>query len=296
MNNLYPHFLIVGAPKCGTTALHNYLSQHPAINMSPKEIHYFGKDLDYKVCRPSLKEYQSHFKETGINGDGSVWYFYSNSIYKELKDLGIFPKIIVLLRNPVEVVYSLHSQNIMDANENISDFETALALEESRKKGNNLPPNVDPPRTVYYKNTADFYPRMQLLQENIPSENIFVGLQEDLKMETKLFLKKIELFLGLNHFEHFHFEPINVNHVVKNKSVHQLIKKPSSFKKSLFRTFIPFKNVRSWLVHEVYNSNLEKTKRTDLTEKTKAELKSYFQSNTEKLNKIILPDISHWFK
>ena len=39
-NKLLPHFLIVGAPKCGTTALHYYLSQHPEVNMSPKEIHY----------------------------------------------------------------------------------------------------------------------------------------------------------------------------------------------------------------------------------------------------------------
>jgi hypothetical protein len=296
MNNLYPHFLIVGAPKCGTTALHSYLSQHPEINMSPKEIHYFGKDLNYKFSRPSLEKYQSYFKKTGINGDGSVWYFYSDSIYKELKDLGISPKIIVLLRNPVEVIYSLHSQNIMDANENISDFETALSLEKSRKTGNNLPPNVDPPRTVYYKNTADFYPRMQLLQENIHSENIFVGLQEDLKMDTKKFLEKIESFLGLSHFENFQIEPVNENHIVKNKVFHQHIKKPSSFEKSLIRTLIPFKGIRSWLIHKVYNSNIIKTKRADLSEKTKADLKSYFHSNTKKLNEIISPDISHWLK
>ena len=34
---LLPHFLIIGAPKCGTTALHYYLSQHPELNLSPKE-------------------------------------------------------------------------------------------------------------------------------------------------------------------------------------------------------------------------------------------------------------------
>ena len=132
---LLPHFLIIGAPKCGTTALHNYLSQHPDLHLSPKEIHFFGKDLGYKIKRPTLIEYQSYFTEKGINGDGSVWYLYSDTIYQELNDLGIKPKIIVLLRNPIEVAYALHSQNIVDANENVTNFEEALKLEEIRKTG-----------------------------------------------------------------------------------------------------------------------------------------------------------------
>jgi len=37
-----PDFLIGGAPKAGTTALHNYLRQHPEICMSePKETFFF---------------------------------------------------------------------------------------------------------------------------------------------------------------------------------------------------------------------------------------------------------------
>ena len=37
-----PNFFILGAPKCGTTSLHNYLNQHPDIYMSyKKEPHYF---------------------------------------------------------------------------------------------------------------------------------------------------------------------------------------------------------------------------------------------------------------
>ena len=41
-----PNLFIVGAPKCGTTSLHYWLSQHPEIFMSdPKEPFYFCKDL-----------------------------------------------------------------------------------------------------------------------------------------------------------------------------------------------------------------------------------------------------------
>jgi len=38
----YPNFFIVGAARCGTTSLYNYLQQHPQVYMSPiKEPHFF---------------------------------------------------------------------------------------------------------------------------------------------------------------------------------------------------------------------------------------------------------------
>ncbi|MEQ8962848.1 MAG: sulfotransferase, partial [Coleofasciculus sp. C2-GNP5-27] len=35
--NRFPDFIIIGAGKCGTTSLHNYLAQHPQIYMCPKK-------------------------------------------------------------------------------------------------------------------------------------------------------------------------------------------------------------------------------------------------------------------
>jgi hypothetical protein len=41
-----PNFFIVGAPKCGTTSLSEYLRSHPNVFMSsPKEPHFFATDL-----------------------------------------------------------------------------------------------------------------------------------------------------------------------------------------------------------------------------------------------------------
>ncbi|MGH8487287.1 MAG: sulfotransferase [Gammaproteobacteria bacterium] len=42
-----PDFFIVGAPKCGPTALRHYLSQHPDIFLPEKEMHCFGSDLRF---------------------------------------------------------------------------------------------------------------------------------------------------------------------------------------------------------------------------------------------------------
>lgn len=293
-NKLLPHFLIVGAPKCGTTALHYYLSQHPEVNMSPKEIHYFGNDLGYKVERPTLDYYQSFFKEQGINGDGSVWYLYSDTIFKELKALNITPKIIVMLRNPTEVCYAMHSQNIIDANEDIYEFESALGLEESRKNGNNIPINTDPNRALFYKEMGRFLPRIRFFQENIKASDLFIGLQEDLKSNTVQFLIEIEKFLQLTPFEKYDLSRVNSNKVVANNSLHNTIKHPGSLKIKLFRTVLPYKPLRKWLVEKVYNQNIKEEKRIPIKSNTKNILDQYFKNENIELSKIITSDISSW--
>lgn len=294
MKNL-PHFLIVGAPKCGTTALHHYLSQHPQTNLSPKEIHFFGKDLGYKIGRPALEEYMSYFKSDRINGDASVWYLYSDSIYRELLDLQIKPKIIVMLRNPVDVCYALHSQNIIDANEDITDFRNALQLEDRRISGQNLPKNVDPPRTVFYKQTADFYPRIKKLLENVSRDKIYFGLQEDLKKDPQSFMQSIELFLGLDPYYAYNFTPINQNKTVKNPKIHQLIKKPGNLKKAVFRTLIPVKRWRERLIESLYQKNIQTTKREELPPDLRVDLTTYFKPNLILLEQLIQKKISHWW-
>ena len=60
-----PNFFIVGAPKCGTTALYEYLRPHPNVFMSPvKEPHFFATDLgEYPFVR-TWEEYTALFQES----------------------------------------------------------------------------------------------------------------------------------------------------------------------------------------------------------------------------------------
>src|SRR5690348_379750 len=81
-----PNFLIVGAPKAGTTSLYHYLDQHPQIFMSPiKEPNYFaseirpenfGDELQMQVAKDlrELEEYlQGPLKEKRFGGLVSRW-------------------------------------------------------------------------------------------------------------------------------------------------------------------------------------------------------------------------------
>ena len=77
-----PDFFIPGAPKAGTTALYDYLRQHPQVFLpAAKEIHYFGSDLERRrTPRPTLDEYLRYFADARDElrvGEASVRYLHS---------------------------------------------------------------------------------------------------------------------------------------------------------------------------------------------------------------------------
>lgn len=58
-----PTFFIIGAPKCGTTALSEYLREHPNVFVSiPKEPHYFAEDFVRYRRVETLKDYMDIFR------------------------------------------------------------------------------------------------------------------------------------------------------------------------------------------------------------------------------------------
>ena len=97
-------FLIVGAPKCGTTAIHSYLSRHPQVFLpTHKEPHFFGSDLDFQdQQRPNREEYSALFAGASPDqriGEGSVFYLASHLAAREIREHSPNARIIVILRN-----------------------------------------------------------------------------------------------------------------------------------------------------------------------------------------------------
>src|SRR6267378_1840665 len=136
-----PDFFIVGAPRSGTTAMFHYLSTHPEIWMSDrKEMHFFGSDLNFgpQLYRRDLKAYLAEYE--GRNGarragDASVWYLMSKMAAAEIKAFNPEASIIIMLRDPTELLQSMYYMFRYDGNEHLPSFEEALAAEEQRRAG-----------------------------------------------------------------------------------------------------------------------------------------------------------------
>ena len=143
-----PNFFIVGAPKCGTTALFQYLSTHPDV-FAPqrKEFNYFCDDLHFNNVAGlfhyrDTADYLSHFagwEGQKRIGEASVWYLYSMRAAANIHRFSPDARIIVMIRNPAEMLHSLHSQLLENGDEDIVAFEAALSAEEDRKRGLRTP-------------------------------------------------------------------------------------------------------------------------------------------------------------
>jgi hypothetical protein len=103
-----PDFLIIGAAKCGTTSLYNYLIEHPDVaGAAAKELRFF----DVKF-RKGWDWYLAQFPERGaaqIVGESSPTYLFDPSVPGRVKTALPNAKLIVMLRNPVDRAYSQYT-------------------------------------------------------------------------------------------------------------------------------------------------------------------------------------------
>ena len=127
-----PNLFIVGAPKCGTTSLYGWLSQHPNVYMSPiKEPGFFSPD---SLHRPgTLARYEALFAKAGaeheIVGEASTNYLYSREAVPRVLEYNPKAKFIVCVRNPVEMAPSLFAQRVWEGRDTVKCFEDAWRLQ-----------------------------------------------------------------------------------------------------------------------------------------------------------------------
>jgi hypothetical protein len=88
------------------------LASHPDIFMARKELHFFGKDLDYHRIPMTLARYQEHLalrpSSAKLSGDASAWTLFSESAPSEIVEYVPGARIIVILRSPAEMIHSIH--------------------------------------------------------------------------------------------------------------------------------------------------------------------------------------------
>jgi hypothetical protein len=103
-------FLVAGAQKGGTTALHAYLSAHPSICMPRrKELHFFDDEKRFRGGKPRYAAYHRHFapKAPGqILGETTPIYMYWYRAPKRIWDYNPKMKLLIILRNPIERAHS----------------------------------------------------------------------------------------------------------------------------------------------------------------------------------------------
>ena len=276
--------------------MNNYLAEHPDVFMAKKEIHYFGSDLKLKE-RLTESAYLDLFEQaTGkkIIGEASVWYLYSKTAAKEIKQFSPGAKILIMLRNPVDFIHSLHSQHLFDSNETVQDFETAINLDAERKKGNKLPFSLDFFELPSYIESALFAEQVKRYYDVFGKENVKVILYDDFVKDTAGTIADTHHFLGLENINTGNLKVINPNKQTRFFFLHQMIKNPPEKLRKVMRTILPFKALRYYIMLYLLRWNVRFKKRAEMSEELRLRLKKVFDEDIRLLGEIINRDLSAW--
>lgn len=300
-----PNLFIVGAPKSGTSALYDFLGQHPDIFMPKyKEPHFFSKDLQNEsdIFHGFLKHYPfrtenaylslfSEVKNEKIIGDASTHALFSEVAAKEIYDFNSNSKIIIMLREPIEYLHSLHSQLYKHLDENIGDFKKALELEESRKSGEDLPEMVEFPSKLYYSDWAKFDIQLSRYFKIFDKSKIKIILFDDFKSDNIKICKEVFSFLNVDDSFTPRVSIVHSNKILKHRGFIKFLKNPLVFK---IMKIIPRKHY-SAIGRKLHNLLYKTQKRESLDYDFSIKLKIKYKSVVENLSRMLNKDlISIW--
>lgn len=196
-----PNFFIAGPPKAGTTALYGYLSTHPQCYMpSVKEPNFFN-DEDEGRHILDLETYHSLYQgataQHRVLGDGSPLYLGSRSALRRIREYNPSAKIVVVLRYPVDMFFSLFQQNLFKLREDVLDPVRAWELQDMRKRGQHVPRGCRHPQMLQYREMISLGSQVSRLYQTFPQEQVLALSFNDFAERTAEVYERVLGFLGL---------------------------------------------------------------------------------------------------
>ncbi|WP_179333997.1 sulfotransferase family protein [Winogradskyella costae] len=208
-----PNFIVSGFPKCGSTALHYYLNEHPEIYMpKQKELHFFTNHIlgkqnqgpgDKEIKKTQIKSlkayktcYQNVTNEVAI-GDASPSYINYPTEFEKIKKELDNPKIIILLRDPIKRAYSNYLHLVRAHRETLSFYDGLM--EETKRK------ELSYSDFWYYTFNSLYFDKIKAAQAVF--DDVLIITQEELSSNTESTISNIFQFLGVDST----FEPSNLD-------------------------------------------------------------------------------------
>jgi hypothetical protein len=296
-----PNFFIVGAPKCGTTALYEYLRPHPNVFMPKvKEPHFFAKDLGTYPFIKTLDAYTALFADSADRhlrvGEASVYYLRSSTAIRNIHEFNPDAKLIAMFRNPVDMVHSFHSQLLYVSQEDVDDFETAWRLQARRTQGLDLPSRSRGAFLLQYAEMGRFGTQAQRLLSIFPPAQVKVILYDDFAVSPRKVYDEVIGFLDIPHDNRTEFPRINENKRARVAWLRNFMIKPPPV---LRDTYLSFKQaVGAKHLDAIKQGLLDritvKERRPPLSPQFRAELVETFREEVALLSRLMNRDLSHW--
>jgi hypothetical protein len=294
-----PDFFIAGAPKCGTTAMHRYLKEHPDVFMSEKELHFFGSDLVFASTRLKREDYLGYFVSAAGEkrvGEAAVWYLYSKRAADEIREFCPAARVIIMLRNPVDAMYSLYCQRVYNGNENLESFEMALAAEYNRKRGLSLPPNPSNLMGCFYRQAVKFTRQVQRYFLNFGRENVHVIIFDDLQKDVAAVYKDCCEFLGVDRRFQPDFPVVNARQRARSALLRDLLHHPPRSFHWLARALMLRRNRHGGYKGWLKRLNTSHARTAPMKPELRRRLQEEFRGEVQLLSNLLGRDLTYWCK
>ena len=289
-------FFVVGMQRAATTSISKYLGAHPNIIVSnPKEPHYFSDDFPEIRAVDSIDEYKALYaepnKKNSILGEASTGYLFSTVAINNLKKHNPAAKIIVLLRNPVDMIHSLHAHLLFCGHEDIADFEEAWELQEERKKGRLLPQDPRYHPFLQYYDVGCVGTQVKNLLEIFPREQVKFELFDNFIRNPEVIYKDILTFLGLTYDGRKDFFQVNQNMTYMLPFYYQMRKQLSWKTRCRFAKLHNKFGIGGHLARRLFSSNKKSPR---LAHEMRIRLSKIYYEEINLLSILIQQDLKHW--
>ncbi|MCP5372504.1 MAG: sulfotransferase domain-containing protein [Hyphomicrobiales bacterium] len=293
----HPNLFIVGAQKCGTTALADYLREHPDIFVPmEKEFWFYCDDIERKV--PIMPEWRfklafEDWDKEKYAVDASPLYMFSTEAHTRIKECSPDAKIIIMLREPAEMAYSLFYQLKYGRNEDADSFEAALDLEPERAAGRSIPSNVYFRINTQYTFLGKYADHVQTYFDTFGRDNVHVIIYDDFRADTQASYLAVLAFLGLDPHTAVEFSVRNPNQRSRTRSLNRLAQRPPKWMGAITGLF--FSREARWRVRQwIKKLNSVDEPRPPMRPETRARLNAVFAEDVDRLGRLLGRDLSHW--
>lgn len=301
MEAVKPNVFIVGVPKSGKVSLRYWLSQHPDIYTNMVDTDFFSVDVEgnQRDRVNSVEKYLSYFRDgkgKKVILDQVSRSAVSEVAHKLIQEFNPYAKIIIVIRNPAEQMFSWHLTLRKIGFEKEPDFYKAIKLEEERKNKTGVIKNY------FYREFADYYPQVKRYIDTFGKKNVKVILFDDLgDKEDQLKKEKVYYdllkFLGLKKFKpdlsrkgsgRSQLEPKNQLYAY---FLNFFLTLPQPLR-LILKSIVSPKLVKR-IKYATWKEIKEKKK---IDPQIKYEINKSFEPNLKKLEKLIGKDLGMWYE
>lgn len=287
-----PSLFLLGAPKCGTTSLYEWLNSHKEIFMpAVKEPHFYSSPYGPSMSEDKYFGLYANTNHYKFCGDASVFYLYDIESVKRIIIDVENPKFIVCIRNPNEMAPSLHAQKFFTGHERIESFNQAWDLRNERLNGSfEGIYGIDDgdPKHMSYGYICRLGSQIKKLLEVVPYSSVHIVDLDQLRDDPANEWIRLQEFLGLK------IEPLpqlkNANPASKRRhqGLHHFLHSLYVFKQK----FLP--NFNTGIFRKLSQINTVFEKYEGPSERVKLEMSKEFAEEIDLMSEILGKDYSYW--